>query len=141
MNRVATCIAATALLCLAFGLSALNGCKATANGETGASAADQPKPSPSQVPDDALPAEKTGGFDGAQAYAHVAKLVSFGPRPSGSQAILQTQDYISSQLSSSGCTVDSDSFSADTPAGPLPMKNLVAKVSGERQGIILLSTH
>jgi len=96
---------------------------------------------PGQVPDDALPPEKTGGFDGAQAYGHVARLVGFGPRPSGSQAILQTQDYISSQLSSFGCTVDSDSFSADTPAGRLPMKNIVVKIPGERQGIILLSTH
>lgn len=94
-----------------------------------------------QVPDDALPPEKTGGFDGAKAYGHVAKLVSFGPRPAGSQAILQAQDYISSQLSSSGCAVDADFFSADTPAGRLPMKNIVAKVQGERQGIILLATH
>ena len=96
---------------------------------------------PAQVPDDALPPEKTGGFDGAKAYAHVAKQVSFGPRPAGSQAILLTQDYISSQLSSFGCTVDADSFSADTPAGRLSMKNIVAKIQGERQGIILLATH
>jgi glutaminyl-peptide cyclotransferase len=94
-----------------------------------------------QVPDDAIPAEKTGGFDGKKAYEHVAKLVGFGPRPAGSQAILQAQDYITSQLSSYGCTVDTDSFSADTPTGRLPMKNIVAKVPGERQGIILLATH
>src|SRR5438105_2515093 len=94
-----------------------------------------------QVPEDALPAEQTGGFDGTLAYAHVAKLVGFGPRPSGSQGIAQTQDYITSQLSSSGCTVDTDAFSSDTPAGRLPMKNIVAKIPGERQGIILLTTH
>jgi hypothetical protein len=94
-----------------------------------------------QVPDDGLPAESTGGFDGKLAYGHVAKQVSFGPRPSGSQAILQVQDYITSQLTSSSCTVDADSFSADTPAGRLPMKNIVVKIPGERQGIILLATH
>src|SRR5215475_3104024 len=129
------------------GLCALTlaGCKTTANGEAGDKAntpfmAGTTTASP-QVPDDALPPEKTGGIDGAKAYAHVAKLVSFGPRPSGSQNILQTQDYISSQLSSFGCTVDADSFSSDTPAGRLPMKNIVAKIQGERQGIILLTTH
>jgi hypothetical protein len=121
------------------------GCKSTANGEAakkestpfmaGATTAAP------QVSDDALAPERTGGFDGAQAYAHVARLVSFGPRPAGSQAILQTQDYITSQLSSFGCTVDTDAFSADTPAGRLPMRNIVAKVQGERQGIILLATH
>jgi hypothetical protein len=94
-----------------------------------------------QVPDDALPAGKTGGFDGAKAYEHVAKLVGFGPRPTGSQAIAQTQDYITSQLSSFGCTVDTDAFSSDTPAGRLAMKNIVVKIPGEQQGIILLATH
>jgi len=143
MKRIATSISKSALLCLALSLVAGNGCKFTASGETTPSTPVLSKPvaAAPQVPEDALPPEKTGGFDGAQAYAHVAKLVGFGPRPSGSQAILQSQDYITSQLSSSGCTVDSDSFSADTPAGRLPMKNIVAKISGERQGIILLSTH
>jgi hypothetical protein len=94
-----------------------------------------------QVPDDALPPEKTGGFDGAKAYGHVAKLVGFGPRPAGSQALAQAQDYITSQLSSFGCTVDTDAFSSDTPAGRLAMKNIVVKIPGERQGIILLATH
>src|SRR5689334_17943097 len=77
------------------------GCKSTANGEASEKGstpfvAGTTTASP-QVPDDALPPEKTGGIDGAKAYGHVAKLVSFGPRPAGSQAILQTQDYISSQ--------------------------------------------
>lgn len=94
-----------------------------------------------QIPDDALPAEQTGGFDGKLAYEHVAKQVSFGPRPSGSQAIALEQDYITSQLSSSGCAVDTDAFSSDTPAGRLALKNIVVKIPGERPGIILLSTH
>src|SRR5262245_20375228 len=99
------------------GLCALffSGCKNTAKSEASekggtALMAGTTTASP-QVPDDAMPPEKTGGFNGAQAYTHVAKLVSFGPRPAGSQQILLTQDYISSQLSSFGCTVDTDSFS------------------------------
>jgi len=134
-----------AAVCLSLCALVLAGCKSTANGEaadTGKSgAAAVVTATATQVPDDALAPERTGGFDGAKAYGHVAKLVSFGSRPSGSQAILQTQDYISSQLSSFGCTVDADAFSADTPAGRLPMKNIVAKIPGEQQGIILLATH
>ncbi len=99
------------------------------------------QPAKRQVADDALPAEKTGGFDGAKAYEHVAKQVSYGPRPAGSQAILQAQDYITSQLSSYGCAVDTDPFSSDTPAGRLPMKNIVVKIPGANPGIILLATH
>jgi len=121
------------------------GCKASATDDHasaagGTTVASRPASQP-QVPDDGLPAESTGGFDGKLAYGHVAKQVSFGPRPSGSQAILLVQDYIASQLTSSGCTVDTDSFSADTPAGRLPMKNIVVKIPGERQGIILLGSH
>src|SRR5882724_3773150 len=121
------------------------GCKSNTTDDH-ASAASKPEVAPApiavpQVPDDALPADKTGGFDGTFAYNHVAKLVSFGPRPSGSQAISQAQDYITSQLSSFGCTVDTDAFSSDTPTGRLAMKNIVVKIPGERQGIILLATH
>ena len=119
----------------------LTGCKSKGTDDH-ATAANKPAAAATpQLADDAIPAEKTGGFDGALAYGHVAKLVGFGPRPSGSQAIGQAQDYIASQLSSSGCTVDTDAFSSDTPAGRLAMKNIVAKIPGERQGIILLGTH
>jgi len=150
MTRVVSRSAAVCLVsCAVILVGIVAGCKSTASGEaTSPTDAKGSAPfmagttvTPPQVADDALPPEKTGGFDGAKAYAHVAAMVGFGPRPSGSQAILQTQDYITSQLSSSGCNVDTDSFSADTPAGRLPMKNIVAKIPGERQGIILLSTH
>ena len=73
-----------------------------------------------QMPDeDTPPPEKTGGFDGKRAFADVAKQVDFGPRPSGSQAIAQVQDYILSELSSYGCTPDVDAFTAETPAGQI----------------------
>lgn len=91
--------------------------------------------------DQSPPADKVDGFDGIRAYDQVLKQVSFGPRPAGSPALAKMQDYLQSELKSYGCTVDSDSFSADTPAGRLPMKNIVAKIPGTSQGIILLGTH
>jgi glutaminyl-peptide cyclotransferase len=96
---------------------------------------------PPQASDDAPPPEKTGGFDGKRAYALVAKQVGLGPRPSGSQAIGQLQDFLVAELKSYGCAVDIDSFSSDTPAGRLPMKNIVVKIPGAMPGIILLGTH
>ena len=138
-GRIIHFAACGALLLLSFA-----GCKASSTDDH-ASSKVVPAPAvvaaAAQVPDDALPAEQTGGFNGKQAYEHVAKQVSFGPRPSGSQAIAQVQDYITSQLTSFGCTVDSDAFYSDTPAGRLAMKNIVVKISGEKPGIILLTTH
>jgi hypothetical protein len=96
---------------------------------------------PQLADQDTPPPEKTGGFDGKRAYAHVAKQVSFGPRPSGSQAILQTQDYILAELSSYGCAVDTDAFNAQTPAGPIAMENILVKVPGDKPAIVLLGTH
>jgi glutaminyl-peptide cyclotransferase len=91
--------------------------------------------------EEAPPAEKTGGFDGQRAFEHVAKQVGFGPRPSGSQSIAQTQDYISSQLSSYGCTTEMDAFNAQTPAGPIAMKNILVKIPGDKPGVFVLATH
>ena len=133
--------AAIACLCAA----ALAGCKASGK-ESNAATAQPPFMSavasaPPQPADDAPVPEKTGGFDGKRAFAHVAKQVSFGPHPSGSPAIAQVQDYLLSELKSYGCTVDVDAFSADTPAGRLPMKNIVVKIPGDKPGLILLGTH
>src|SRR5882757_954932 len=122
------------------------GCGTKADG--GATAAKSAEPSTpatrtptQQSADGAPPAEKTGGFDGKRAFAQVAKQVGFGPRPSGSEAIGRLQEYIQGELTSYGCKVDTDSFAADTPVGRLPMKNIVAKVPGDKPGIIMLATH
>jgi len=93
------------------------------------------------VADESPAPETTGGFDGKRAYEQVAKQLSFGPRPAGSPALAQLQNYLEAELKSYGCSVNTDSFSADTPAGRLPMKNILAKIPGEKAGIILLGTH
>jgi glutaminyl-peptide cyclotransferase len=91
--------------------------------------------------DDALPASQTGGFDGARAFQEVAKLVSFGPHPSGSDGIRQAQQYIKAELKSNGCAFEEDNFHTPTPIGEMAMENIIAKVPGTGSGIILLLTH
>jgi hypothetical protein len=122
------------------------GCGAKADGGAATAASTPPgnseaKTAAHQANDDAPPAEKTGGFDGKRAFAHVAKQVGFGPRPAGSEALGRLQEYIQSELTSYGCKVDTDSFTADTPVGRLPMKNIVAKIPGDKPEIIMLATH
>jgi glutaminyl-peptide cyclotransferase len=131
------------LVCGALLLVVLAGCKSNASNPATSSplVSAAPKP-PAQMPDEDTPSpEKTGGFDGKRAFADVAKQVDFGPRPSGSQAIAQVQDYILAELSSAGCTADIDAFNGQTPAGEIAMKNILVKIPGERPGIILLATH
>src|SRR5215467_9326392 len=135
----------TAKFCLAFFSCAalsLCGCKASAGSEPAKppfmSAVATPQ---SLAANDVPPADKTGGFDGKRAYDLVVKQVAYGPRPSGSPAIAQLQDFLDSELKSYGCTVEADNFNADTPAGRVAMKNLLVKIPGEKPGIILLATH
>src|SRR6266850_67615 len=123
---------------------ALTGCKAS--GHDSPSTTQPPLTStaasaPPQAADEAPLPEKSGGFDGKRAFAHVAKQVSFGPHPSGSPAIAQVQDYLLSELKSYGCNVETDAFGADTPVGRLPMENILVKIPGEKPGVILLGTH
>lgn len=133
------------VLALAFGVVMTAGCGAKADGSAAtavtSSSAASAALAAQQPGDEAPPAEKTGGFDGKRAFAQVAKQVGFGPRPSGSAAIGQLQEYIQSELASYGCKVDVDAFTADTPVGRLPMKNIVAKIPGDKPGIIVLATH
>jgi len=107
----------------------------------------KPTPQPSasspakvQVPA-APPAETTGGFDGQKAFAHVEKLVSFGPRDPGSEGIHRAQAYIHDQLESFGCEVEEDDFSSSTPVGRVAMKNIVAKAPGKSSKVVLFLTH
>ena len=106
-----------------------------------AAAAATPAPIAISPSDVAPPAAQTGGFDGARAYDQVAKLVAFGPHPPASDGIRAVQNYIHAQLQGFGCAVDDDDFNAQTGIGNLAMKNIVAKIPGTGQGIILLLTH
>ena len=90
---------------------------------------------------DALPADKTGGFDGARAYDQVAKIVAFGPRPPDSEGIHKVQDYLHTQLKSFGCATEDDDFHASTPIGSVAMKNILVKIPGTSPDVILLLTH
>jgi glutaminyl-peptide cyclotransferase len=118
------------------------GCRSAPPNSSVSAAASSSQSQQSVAPLDAAPPpSQTGGFDGTAAYDFTAKLVAFGPRPPGSAAIRQTQNYIGSQLEGFGCAIDEDAFNAQTPIGTIAMKNIIAKVPGTGPGIILLLTH
>lgn len=95
------------------------------------------KPSPTNLPKAKPPIE----FEAARAYRHVKKLVEIGPRPPGSVAIREAQDYIVSELRSYGLKVTEDKFQAETTRGAVAMNNLVAELPGKRSEIVLISGH
>ncbi len=138
--------AATAILAalMTLGLSACGDGTAKSGGASSGTAPQQV--SGTAVPDssgasDALPADKTGGLDGARAYEYTTKIVAIGPRQPNTDGIHREQDFIRAELTKSGCTFDEDDFNSSTPIGSVPMKNIIAKIPGKTNDIILLLTH
>ena len=80
-------------------------------------------------------------FDSNRAWEHLRQLVSIGPRPSGSPAIEQTRKYIKDQLAASGVAVVEQRWVDDTPAGKVPMVNLVATIPGARKDRLVVAGH
>src|SRR5262245_15797750 len=70
-------------------------------------------------------------FSGEKALAHVQRLVDFGPRPAGSEAIEKARDYIEDQLRHSGWQVTRQAFTDDTPRGKVHFVNLIARFPGD----------
>src|SRR6266540_2175873 len=83
-------------------------------------------------------------FSGEKAFAHIQRLVDFGPRPAGSTAIEKSRDYIEDQLRRFGWQVTRQTFSDDTPRGKIHFVNLLAQFSGQenaRASLLLLCSH
>ena len=84
---------------------------------------------------------KGPSVDGNLAYSHVERLVGFGPRPPGSPAIAQSQTYITDVLKKLNLQVEHQDFLANTPNGPVSMKNIVAKADLSEKPVVILGSH
>jgi glutaminyl-peptide cyclotransferase len=83
----------------------------------------------------------TTGFDTARAWQHVRRQVAFGPRPSGSGAIDANRRYIIEQLQAMGIGTRQQAFFAQTPAGEIPMINVIGTIPGRRRERIIIGSH
>jgi hypothetical protein len=82
-------------------------------------------------------------ISGEKALEHVRRLVDFGPRPPGSEAIEKSRDYIENQLRLSGWQVTRQAFTDDTPRGKVRFVNLIARFPAARNSApsFLLCSH
>lgn len=80
-------------------------------------------------------------FDGERAFAHVQQMVSWGPRPVGSEAHQKTQAYIVEQLRQFKIEVEEDRFIGQTPKGNWPMTNIIGRLKGRTKEVILIGSH
>jgi Zn-dependent M28 family amino/carboxypeptidase len=68
-------------------------------------------------------------------------MVEIGPRPSGSASIKKAQDYIRNEFQSYGLKVSEDEFTAKTPRGSIPMKNLIGELPGTKTDVVIVAGH
>lgn len=80
-------------------------------------------------------------FSGASALALTGKAVAFGPRHSGSPAMLRQRAWIKQTLSTTGCTLSTDAFTAPTPDGPVAFENVICRFPGKSGKAIAVTGH
>jgi glutaminyl-peptide cyclotransferase len=108
------------------------------NTESAASAA---APETGVAPGDTAPADSgpPPQIDSKRAFQYVKEVVAFGPRPIGSENHKKLENYILAHLK--GEQVEDDAFMADTVEGKFPVRNIIAKYPGTKDGIIVIAGH
>jgi len=78
-------------------------------------------------------------FSGEKAYAAAKEFVAIGPRWCGSPGHLKAEAFLRARFKSD--KLEEDTFTANTPIGPVPMRNFIVRFPGTKDGVIVLTTH
>ena len=85
----------------------------------------------------ALPAQ--AHFNGLKALEYARQFVSIGPRWPTSPGHLKAEQFLRSHFQHD--QLEEDTFTADTPIGPVAMRNFIVRFPGKKDGVIVLATH
>ena len=91
---------------------------------------------PQTYPSDSGPLPQ---IDSKRAFQYIKDIVAFGPRPLGTENHKKLENYITSHLT--GDQVEDDAFTAETPEGKFPVRNIIAKYPGSKDDIIVIIGH
>jgi glutaminyl-peptide cyclotransferase len=78
-------------------------------------------------------------FNAARAMEYTREVTAFGARPIGSPNHKKLENYILAHLKKDH--VEEDAFISSTPEGKFPVRNIIAKFPGTREGIIVVAGH
>jgi glutaminyl-peptide cyclotransferase len=78
-------------------------------------------------------------FNANRAMQYVKEIVALGPRPIGSENHKKVEKYIMAHLK--GDEVEQDAFDIHPTEGTFPVRNIIAKFPGARDGIIVIASH
>ena len=78
-------------------------------------------------------------FNGGRAYEYARDFVAIGPRWPTSAGHAKSEAFLRSHFAHDA--VEEDTFTADTPIGPVPMRNFIVRYPGKKDGVIVLASH
>ncbi len=84
-------------------------------------------------------AQSSASFNATRAMQYTREVTAFGARPIGSPNHKKLENYILAHLKND--QVEVDAFTASTPEGNFPVRNIVAKFPGTREGVIVVAGH
>ncbi len=80
-------------------------------------------------------------FSGNAALKHAIAVTEIGPRPPGSPEHEKTVQYIVDTLQRLGLKPEIDAFTASTPVGQRPMKNIIVRFPGKTDRAVMVGGH
>jgi Zn-dependent M28 family amino/carboxypeptidase len=78
-------------------------------------------------------------FDGTKAYEYTREFAAIGPRWVTGQGHAKAENLLRARFQHD--PVEEDTFMADTPIGPVNLRNFIVRYPGKKQGVIVLATH
>jgi glutaminyl-peptide cyclotransferase len=87
----------------------------------------------------ALSLAAQGHFNGERAMQYTREFVAIGPRWPTSPGHAKAEAYLRAHFQHDD--VEEDTSTADTPIGPVALRNFIVKFPGKKPGIIVLGTH
>jgi glutaminyl-peptide cyclotransferase len=80
-------------------------------------------------------------FDGAAAYEYARQFAAIGPRWPTGPGHVKAEEFLRGHFQRAHDQLEQDTFTADTPIGPVPMCNFIVRFPGTKPGVIVLGTH
>ena len=80
-------------------------------------------------------------FDGAKAYEYARQFVAIGPRWPTGPGHPKAEAFLRDHFQHAHDQLEEDTFTANTPIGPVPMRNFIVRYPGKKNGVIVLASH
>jgi len=80
-------------------------------------------------------------FDGTRAYEYAREFAAIGPRWPTGPGHVKAEEFLRGYFLRNHDQSEQDTFTADTPIGPVQLCNYIVRFPGRKSGIIVLGTH